>query len=71
MEEVIDISLLVPTRGRPQLLQRLFDSLAETTSRLERIEIVLYIDDDDLPTHGPNEPAVLRGQSRPFRYADE
>jgi glycosyltransferase involved in cell wall biosynthesis len=51
MEDTIDISLLVPTRGRPRLLQRLFDSLADTTSRLARIEIVLYIDDDDLPTH--------------------
>ena len=51
MENIIDISLLVPTRGRPKLLRRLFDSLADTTSRLEKIEIILYIDDDDLPTH--------------------
>ena len=51
MEDTIDISLLVPTRGRPKLLQRLFDSLVDTTSQLARIEIVLYIDEDDLPTH--------------------
>jgi len=58
MEDIIDISLLVPTRGRPKLLQRLFDSLADTTSRLARIEIVLYIDDDDFPTHEVTHPSL-------------
>ena len=58
MEEMIDISLLVPTRERPKLLQRLFDSLADTTSRLERIEVVLYMDDDDLPTHTVAHPSL-------------
>ena len=58
MEDIIDISLLVPTRGRPKLLHRLFDSLADTTSRLARIEIVLYIDDDDLPTHDVTHPSL-------------
>jgi len=46
------ISLLVPTRGRPALVQRLFRSLAETTARRDRVEIVLYVDEDDLQSHG-------------------
>jgi glycosyltransferase involved in cell wall biosynthesis len=41
------ISFLLPTRGRPQLLRRLFDSLAMHTSSLEDLEIILYLDDDD------------------------
>lgn len=58
MEDIIDISLLVPTRGRPKLLRRLFESLADTTSRIEKIEIVLYIDDDDFPTHEVTHPPL-------------
>ena len=58
MEEIIDISLVVPTRGRPKLLERLFDSVADTTSRLEKIEIVLYIDEDDLPTQEVSHPLL-------------
>ena len=42
------ISLLFPTRGRPYLLRRLFDSLAVTcTDRLDDLEVILYLDDDD------------------------
>jgi glycosyltransferase involved in cell wall biosynthesis len=42
------ISLLLPTRGRKTLLSRLFQSLIDTTTDLSRIEVVLYMDDDDL-----------------------
>ena len=41
------ISLLLPTRGRPHLIRRLFDSVAMCTNRLEDLEIILYLDDDD------------------------
>ena len=41
------ISLLLPTRGRPHLVSRLFDSLAMYTERLEDLELILYVDDDD------------------------
>jgi len=58
MEDIVDLSLLLPTRGRPKLLQRLFDSLAETTSRIERVEIVLYIDDDDESTRAVSHPSL-------------
>lgn len=42
-----DISLLLPTRGRPALAQRFLQSVLDTTSTPERVEVVLYIDDDD------------------------
>ena len=41
------ISLLLPTRGRPHLIRRLFGSLARCTERLEDLEVILYLDDDD------------------------
>ncbi len=45
------ISLLLPTRGRPALVNRLFASLVETTSCLDQLEVVLYVDEDDLSSH--------------------
>jgi glycosyltransferase involved in cell wall biosynthesis len=41
------ISLLLPTRGRPHLIRRLFDSLAMCTDGLDDLEVILYLDDDD------------------------
>ena len=41
------ISILLPTRNRPQNLLRLFESLKATTLRLDLLEIVFYVDDDD------------------------
>ena len=45
------ISLLLPTRGRPALVNRLFASIAETTSHLDQVEVVLYVDEDDTGSH--------------------
>jgi hypothetical protein len=45
------ISLLLPTRGRPALVERLFRSIVDNTSHLERIEVILYVDDDDIGSH--------------------
>jgi len=50
------ISLLLPTRGRPAEVRRLFASLKETTSRPERIEVVLYLDEDDEESHDFEDP---------------
>lgn len=41
------ISLLMPTRGRLKCAERLFSSVISNSCRLERIEIILYVDDDD------------------------
>lgn len=42
------VSLLMPTRGRPQLALRSLRSLAEHTAKPARIEIMLAVDEDDL-----------------------
>ena len=41
------VSLIVPTRGRPAQLRRFLDSVADTATHPERIEVVLVVDDDD------------------------
>jgi len=46
------ISLLLPTRQRPALVQRLFQSIVETTSRLDKVEVILYVDEDDIGSQG-------------------
>ena len=43
-----DYSLLLPTRDRPGLVKQLFESIVETTSEPDRLEIVLYTDEEDL-----------------------
>ena len=43
----MNFSLLLPTRGRVRLVQRLFDSVVQTSSNVGRLEVVLYIDEDD------------------------
>lgn len=45
------ISLLLPTRGRQALVDRLFRSIGETTTHLDRVEVILYVDDDDTDSH--------------------
>lgn len=44
---MLDFSLLVPTRGRPQIVQRLFQSIVDTAADLSRLEIILGVDEDD------------------------
>lgn len=52
------ISLLLPTRGRPALVTRLFESIHAKSKRLDRVQIVLYIDDDDVDSHGLDDKAL-------------
>lgn len=42
------ISLLLPTRNRIWAVERLFESIIKTTFDCKNIEIVLYIDEDDI-----------------------
>lgn len=44
---MINISILLPTRGRPLLLERLLKSIAETASDPASVEVVLFLDEDD------------------------
>jgi hypothetical protein len=46
-----EISLLIPTRHRVPLVRRFLDSLAAATDRLDEIEVVLGVDDDDPESH--------------------
>ncbi|MEK6791520.1 MAG: glycosyltransferase [Deltaproteobacteria bacterium] len=44
---MIIFSFLMPTRKRPDLVKRFFQSIADTTAFPERIEVVLAADEDD------------------------
>lgn len=41
------ISILLPTRNRPGNLSRLYESICQTTTQLNNIELCVYIDSDD------------------------
>ncbi|MBK3735323.1 hypothetical protein FBZ83_105348 [Azospirillum brasilense] len=43
----LNYSLLCPTRGRPDGLQRLIESVAATAGAVERVEVLAYVDSDD------------------------
>jgi glycosyltransferase involved in cell wall biosynthesis len=45
------ISLLLPTRGRPKLVERFFASLIAQSACRELIEVIVCVDDDDLGSH--------------------
>lgn len=45
------ISLLMPTRGRPELAERFIASVVTHSSQLTRVEVVIYVDDDDTGSH--------------------
>lgn len=46
------ISLLLPTRGRPELLRRFLESVLARSERPDRVEVVIYADADDPQSHG-------------------
>jgi hypothetical protein len=52
------ISLLLPTRGRPQLAHRFLRSVAEQSVFPQDVEIILYADEDDVASHGIDYPGL-------------
>jgi len=44
------ISIIIPTRKRPNNIERLFNSLINTADEPNNLEICLYLDDDDVDT---------------------
>jgi len=44
------ISIIVPTRGRPAMFQRMLNSLFSMADSHDGLEVVAYIDDDDIET---------------------
>ena len=54
------ISLLLPTRGRPDLVARLFKSICQTASLPDQLEVIVYADKDDPSSHEiGNKPSSL------------
>jgi ABC-type polysaccharide/polyol phosphate transport system ATPase subunit len=46
------ISLLLPTRGRTELLRRFLESVLARSERPDLVEVVVYSDEDDPSSHG-------------------
>ncbi|HXF67613.1 MAG TPA: ATP-binding cassette domain-containing protein, partial [Burkholderiales bacterium] len=46
------ISLLLPTRRRPEWLRRFLESVLARSERPQRVEVVVYADEDDPQSHG-------------------
>ena len=42
------ISILIPTRKRAKKLKTMYESLHHMTSTPDNVEVLLYIDDDDI-----------------------
>lgn len=53
-----EFSLILPTRDRPKLAYRLLKSIAKTTSDIDKIEVVLYLDEDDVDSQQIDYPGV-------------
>lgn len=56
------LSMIVPTRGRPERLREFLDSLCASAERSADVEVVLVVDEDDDSMRGFEHPA-----SRPRR----
>jgi hypothetical protein len=54
----LNISLLLPTRGRPGFVQRLFDSISSTAAAVDEIEVVLFVDEDDPQSQRISHPVI-------------
>lgn len=53
-----EFSLILPTRDHPKLAYRLLKSIAETTSNIDKIEVVLCIDEDDVDSQEIDYPGM-------------
>lgn len=41
----------MPTRGRPLWAKRFIDSVIKTSSQIDQVELIIYVDDDDTESH--------------------
>jgi hypothetical protein len=57
------ISLLLPTRGRPQMLAQVFASLEQTIAQKSKVAVWLYIDHDDQLTMDAIQAGQFKGYS--------
>ncbi len=51
-----DISLILPTRERVSQAKRALESVFQTADRPEQLEVILYVDWDDVPSHSIDHP---------------
>jgi hypothetical protein len=56
------ISLLLPTRGRPRLVQRFLASVLEHAAQPDLIEVIVCVDEDDPASHGIEFPGLKLAQ---------
>ena len=66
----MDVSIVVPTRNRPDLMERLLRSLERATPAALRIEI-LVVDNNTDPALRPQLESVVRGTPLPTRLLTE
>lgn len=59
-----NISLLCPTRNRPDGLERMWNSAIECASEPDKIELILYIDDDD-------QSSILKSKDLTSKFGDQ
>jgi hypothetical protein len=52
------VSVLLPTRGRPDSARRFMKSALDLASRPDQIEVVLCVDDDDPASHDLDQPGL-------------
>jgi hypothetical protein len=64
-------SVILPTRGRPQGVLALIRSLNETTSDLERLEMIVKVDNDDATAAAGDEAWHREAKFRLTVFSDE
>jgi hypothetical protein len=72
------ISILCPTRGRPDYVRQLIDTAVDTAADPEALEFVFYVDDDDptgdqvraLAEPGGPGPDVIVIRDRPLNHTE-
>ncbi|HQT46610.1 MAG TPA: hypothetical protein PLY97_05245 [Acidocella sp.] len=58
MTERTRISLLMPTRERPELARRFLRSVLATAQHPEAVEVIMYVDEDDKESHALDCPGL-------------
>jgi len=53
-----EFSLILPTKDRPKLAARLLQTIAQTSSDMDRIEVILYTHEDDTDSREIEYPGV-------------
>ncbi len=63
-----EVSIILATRARPQMLAEFFNSLRATTARKDLVSLWLYVDDDDATTLQAVEKSLLPDPEVPVHW---